>query len=103
MQRQEYVSQFLQLTLMNSRQSLVKYSDGGMMIIDADENIIFDRKNSEKTYKKGAVVRERLNYIDMALMDINGERRLIGSSFANKNTTSTVCVDDLDFDKKLRL
>jgi hypothetical protein len=97
------VSQFLQLTLMNSRQSLVKYSDGGMVIIDADENIIFDRKNSEKTHKKGAVLRERLEYIDMALMDIDGERRLIGSSFGYKNAKSTVCVGDLDFDKKLRL
>ncbi len=87
---------------MNGRNSLEKYIESGIIVVDEEENIIFDKKNSQKSHRKGTAVRERLKEVDKALLKIDGERSILRFSFENENT-SKANIDDVDFAKKLLL
>ena len=49
------VDKFIELASMNSRHSLQKFVDNKMITIDADDNIIFQKKNSTNEPNKKLV------------------------------------------------
>lgn len=74
------VDKFIELASMNSRHSLQKFVDNKMITIDADDNIIFQKKNSTNEPNKKLNERERLNQIDQLLRE-KPEKDILLKSF----------------------
>lgn len=86
------VSKFIELTLVNNKQSLQKFVDSEIMKIDSDDNIVFEKISSKNTMKKGTILRERLVHIDNSL-DAKSESNLLGKSLLDDISK----FDDLNF------
>lgn len=85
------VQNFIDLTLMNDRQSLQKYIDSQMLNIDNEQNIVFNKVNSANEFNKKINLRERLNHIDKLLIIDNRsiERDFLLVSFNKENASKT--------------
>lgn len=80
------VSKFVELASLNNKQSLQKYIDCQMIIIDEEDNIVFQKKNVKVESNQKMNERERMNQIDQILR-VKDEKDILLKSFEVRRLT----------------